>query len=89
MKNKALRDLKWFYVTLQKGGKTAEFYEAQAPIICDALKKLEDVELQNAIKRIVSAACVTCRITAPCYDCKISRDIKIIEKKMGFNPMGE
>lgn len=87
MTDKTLRDLKWFYATLQKGGKTAEFYEAQAPIICDTLKKLEDVELQNAIKRIAWAVCASCY--AHCRDCPISRDIKIIEKKMGFNPMGK
>ena len=39
--NKVIEDLNWFYKTLDIGGKTAEFYEAQKSIILQALIELE------------------------------------------------
>lgn len=38
--DKLLRDMMWLYDTLLQGGKTAEFYEAQAPIIGEAIKRM-------------------------------------------------
>ena len=47
MEQKIVRDLLWFYTTLSKGGKTAEFYEAQAPIIKDALEYISQFERKD------------------------------------------
>ena len=43
-KDKVIAELEWFKSVLQKGGKVAEYYEAQSSILTKAIKLLEQPE---------------------------------------------
>lgn len=58
--DKALRDLKWLYETLRKGGKTAEFYEAQAPIIGEVLKHMISAQRNEILITEYLSKCHCC-----------------------------
>ena len=72
--DKVITELDWFRTVLQKGGKVAEYYEAQSDILTKAIKLLERSERQIDSETILKVTIALIGETEPYGDSAIDRE---------------
>ena len=69
--DKVIAELNWFRTVLQKGGKIAEYYEAQSDILTKAIKLLDKSERQIGLETILKVITDLIGKTEPYGDSRI------------------